>query len=145
MSRKTLRMVLAELKSIRTNDIFVADVVKCCVALIESDLNPGTLPPHQRHSDTSKAAAEEIAPKFGRTTKAVLIALSRYADGLTDEEGQSVMRMDGNSYRPCRVTLANNGLVKDTGERRMTAHRKKAAVWAVTASGADFLRQAGGR
>jgi hypothetical protein len=75
----------------------------------------------------------------------VLVALSRHADGLTDEEGQSVMRMDGNSYRPCRVTLANKGLVKDTGERRMTAHRKKAAVWAVTAAGTDFLREEGGR
>ncbi len=145
MSRKTLRMVLVELKSIRTTDIFVADAIKTCIALIESDLNPGNLPPHQRHSETSREAAAEIAPKFGRTTRAVLIALSRHADGLTDEEGQSVMRMDGNSYRPCRVTLANKGLVKDTGQRRMTAHRKKAAVWAVTPAGADFLREEGGR
>ena len=68
MSRKTLRMVLVELKSIRTTDIFVADAIKTCIALIESDLDPGRLPTHQRHSETSREAAAEIAPKFGRTT-----------------------------------------------------------------------------
>jgi len=145
MSRKTLRMVLAELKSIRTNDIFVADVVKCCVALIEADLNPGTLPPHQRHSDTSKAAAAGIADKVGKLERTVLLLLSRHSDGLSDQEACSLLNMDGNTYRPRRVTLANRGLVADTGQRRMTANQKKAAVWAVTASGADFLRQAGGR
>ena len=54
MSRKTLRMVLEELKSIRTTDIFVADAIKTCIALIESDLDPGRLPTHQRHSETTR-------------------------------------------------------------------------------------------
>ena len=145
MSRRTLRMVLVELKSIRTSDIFVADAIKTCVALIESDLNPGGLPPHQRHSDTSREAAAGIAEKIGKMERSVLLLLSRHADGLSDQEGCSLLSMDGNTYRPRRVTLANKGLVRDTGERRMTAHRKKAAVWAVTPAGADFLREEGGR
>ena len=120
-------------------------IFKTCIKLIESDLNPGALPPHQRHSETSQEAAAAIADRVGKLERSVLLLLSRHADGLSDQEGCSLLSMDGNTYRPRRVTLANKGLVRDTGERRMTAHRKKAAVWAVTPAGSDFLRQAGGR
>ena len=145
MSKKILRLVRDELQSIRTNDIFVADAIKTCIALCESGLVPGALPPHQHHSDTSREAAAAIAPKFGRMTNAVLTLIARYADGLTDEEGQSLMRLEGNSYRPCRVTLANKGYVIDTGVRRLTAHRKKAAVWAITSAGTEYLINNGGQ
>lgn len=143
MSRRTLRMVLVELRSISTDDIFVSDAIKTCIKLIESDL--GTSPPYQRHSETSQEAAVAIADRVGKLERSVLLLLSRHADGLSDQEGCSLLSMDGNTYRPRRVTLANKGLVRDTGERRMTAHRKKAAVWAITPVGSDFLRQAGGR
>lgn len=143
MSKKALRLVREELKTIRTNDIFVADVVKCCLAIIDATLTPGLLPPHQRGSDTSREAAAAIAPKFGRMTNAVLLLIARNQDGLTDEEGQSLMRMEGNSYRPCRVTLADKGFVADTGQRRLTTHRKKAVVWAITAAGTDYLIKQG--
>lgn len=144
MSKKILRRVRDELQSIRTNDIFVADAIKTCIALCESGLTPGLLPPHQHHSDTSREAAAAIAPKFGRMTSAVLTLIARHQDGLTDEEGQSLMRMEGNSYRPCRVTLADKGFVTDTGVRRLTAHRKKAAVWAITPAGTEYLINQGG-
>ena len=145
MSKKILRLVRDELQSIRTNDIFVADAIKTCLALCEIGLAPrGTLPPHQWHSDTSAAAAAAIAPKFGRMTRSVLTMIARYQDGLTDEEGQSLTRMEGNSYRPCRVTQADKGFVHDTGVRRLTAHRKKAAVWAITPAGTEYLINQGG-
>lgn len=139
MSRGTLRMVLNELRAIESSDIFVADAIKRCIKLIEEDLNPGV--PHQRHSETSRQAAAGIADKIGRLEQSVLLLLSRNADGLTDQEGCALLRMDGNTYRPRRVTLADKGLVYDTGGRRMTANRKKAAVWAVTPAGIEFLKK----
>jgi hypothetical protein len=50
-----------------------------------------------------------------------------------------MMSMEGNSYRPCRVSLANRGFVYDTGTRRLTSRRKKAAVWAITPAGTEYL------
>ena len=131
--------VLAELKSIHTQDIFVADTIKTCIALLEADMkrgrHTGNLPPHQWHSDTSRAAAEAIAPKFGTLTRDVLLQLSRFPEGLTDEEGQRASGMQGNSYRPCRVSLMDKGLVVDSGHRRKTNQRKDAVVWSVTPEG----------
>lgn len=139
MSKKLLRQVRDQLQLIRTNDLFVADAIQRCIRLCETGLQPGLLPPHQWRSDTSAEAAASIAPKFGRMTNAVLTLIARYQDGLTDEEGQSLMNMEGNSYRPCRVTLADKGLVTDTGVRRLTKSRKKAAVWSITPAGTEYL------
>ena len=139
MSKRTLGRVLAELKAIRAHDIFVADAIGECIALIEADLarrkGKGYLPPHQWHSDTSTAAAEAIAPQFGTMTRDVLLQLSRFPEGLTDEEGQQAAGMQGNSYRPCRVSLMDKGFVVDSGHRRKTAQRKDAVVWTVTPEG----------
>lgn len=141
MSKKVLRWVRDELVDIQTNDLFAAEAIKRCIALCDLGLMPGNLPPHQVHSDTSTAAAEAIAPKFGNMTRSVLQFLSRYPQGLIDEEAQRIMGMDGNSYRPCRVTLADKGLVKDTGMRRKTSHKRPAVVWAITDKGLMYLDQ----
>jgi hypothetical protein len=53
------------------------------------------------------------------------------------------MRLEGNSYRPCRVTLADKGYVQDTNVRRLTSHRKKAVVWGITQAGIDYLIEKG--
>lgn len=146
MSKRTMGRVLAELKSIRTGDIFVADSIKTCIDLLEADIGrrkgKGILPPHQWHSDTSTAAAEAIAPKFGTMTRTVLVELCKYPNGLTDEEAQNIMGMQGNSYRPCRVTLMDRGFVVDTGHRRKTRQRKDAVVWSVTPEGYLALGEA---
>jgi len=145
MSKRTMTRVLEELKTIRTHDMFVEDSIKTCIALIEADLGrhkgSGHLPPHQAHSDTSRAAAGAIAPKFGTMTRTVLARLSQYPSGLTDEEAQNILGMQGNSYRPCRVSLMDKGLVYDTGNRRKTNQRKDAVVWAVTDTGYSTLYQ----
>ncbi len=146
MSKRTMGRVLAELKSIRTGDIFVADSIKTCIELLEADISRrkgrGYLPPHQWHSDTSRAAAEAIAPKFGTMTRDVLLQLSRFPEGLTDEEGQQAAGMQGNSYRPCRVSLMDKGFVVDSGHRRKTHQRKDAVVWCVTPEGYLALEEA---
>ena len=76
-----------------------------------------------------------------RALDAVLARLSQYPSGLTDEEAQNILGMQGNSYRPCRVTLMDKGLVYDTGKRRKTNQRKDAVVWAVTTTGYSTLFQ----
>lgn len=139
MSKKTLSRVLAELKSIRCNDMWVQDSINVCIALIQADMKGGILPPHQSHSDTSTSAALSIAPKFGTMTRDVLVNFTKYPSGLTDEEAQNIMGMQGNSYRPCRVTLMNRGFVADSGDRRKTNQRKDAVVWSVTPDGYKSL------
>jgi hypothetical protein len=139
MSKKTMSRVLAELKSIRCNDMWVQDSINVCIALIQADMKGGVLPPHQSHSDTSTSAALSIAPKFGTMTRDVLVNLTKYPSGLTDEEAQNIMGMQGNSYRPCRVTLMDRGFVADTGDRRKTNQRKDAVVWSVTPDGYKSL------
>ena len=119
--------------------MWVQDSINICIALIESDMKGGVLPPHQSHSDTSTSAALSIAPKFGTMTRYVLVNLSKYPSGLTDEEAQNIMGMQGNSYRPCRVTLMDRGFVADTGDRRKTNQRKDAVVWSVTPDGYKSL------
>lgn len=144
MSKKTMSRVLAELKSIRSHDMWVQDSINTCIALIEFDMKRrvSILPPHQSHSDTSTSAALSIAPKFGTMTRDVLVNLTKYPNGLTDEEAQNIMGMQGNSYRPCRVTLMDRGFVADTGDRRKTNQRKDAVVWSVTPDGYKSLEQA---
>jgi len=142
MSKKTMSRVLAELKSIRSHDMWVQDSINICIALIEAEMKGkgGVLPPHQSHSDTSTSAALSIAPKFGTMTRDVLVNLTKYPSGLTDEEAQNIMGMQGNSYRPCRVTLMDRGFVADTGYRRKTNQRKDAVVWTVTLDGYKSLK-----
>lgn len=88
------------------------------------------LPPHQRHSDTSTEAAELIAPNFGTLMAELLeVFKNRPYSGLTDEEGQTLLKMEGNTYRPCRVTLMHRGWIEDSGQRRLTRSKRKAVVW----------------
>jgi len=143
MSKKILRKVRDELVDIDTTDIFAAEAIKRCISLCDMALAPGDLPPHQVHSHTSRAAAVAIAPKFGAMTRDVLMLLSRYENGLTDQEGQRILQMPGDSYRPCRVTLADTGLVTDTGNTRKTPRNRPAIVWAITERGVLFLQGEG--
>lgn len=87
-------------------------------------------PPAQRHSDTSRAAADAIAPKAG-TLRAVVLAFikSQGAFGATDEEISLALDMAGNTVRPRRRELQQAGLVVDSGRRRPTESRRLAVVW----------------
>jgi hypothetical protein len=77
-----------------------------------------TLPPHQRHSDTSTAAAEAIRPDAGRLRQFVFEAIwGRGELGATDEELQELLDMPANTQRPRRVELVDAGRVRDSGRR----------------------------
>lgn len=87
-------------------------------------------PPAQRHSDTSRAAAEDIKPKAETLRARVYWFIqSRGTVGATDDEVQRHLPMDPSTQRPRRVELVNAGLVVDSGRRRPTASGKQAAVW----------------
>ena len=86
--------------------------------------------PHQRHSDTSRAAAEAIEPKRGTKRRIVLDYIREMGDeGATDEEMQRRLFMSGNTQRPRRVELLDAGFIKDSGARRKTPSGELAVVW----------------
>lgn len=94
-------------------------------------MNPiADLPLFQRHSATSRAAAEFIAEDAPTLRKRVLqcIAFAGHF-GRTDEEIQEHLLMDGSTERPRRRELQIAGLVIDSGETRKTRSGRLATVW----------------
>ena len=83
-------------------------------------------PPYQRHSDTSKAAAERIEPKAG-SLRAKVLAYLRVEGPSTDKEIQAGLNMQGSTQRPRRIELVESGHVVDSGERR-----DRSTVWVAT-------------
>ncbi|NQV22852.1 MAG: hypothetical protein HQ518_00670 [Rhodopirellula sp.] len=62
---------------------------------------------------------------------------SRAADGATDSEIQETLNLPGNTERPRRRWLVENGFVCDSGEARPTPSGCKATVWVVTGKQLD--------
>ena len=92
--------------------------------------------PHQRQSETSAEAASKAQKGFGKNMVKVLRAIEATGSaGMTDDEGQTALGMEGNSYRPSRVTLEKRGLVTKTSITRLTKHRRRAAVYIATMLG----------
>ena len=88
---------------------------------------------YQRHSDTSKAAAQAI--EMSATTlrgKVYRYLVERSFRGATDEELQTGLAMNPNTQRPRRVELLERGLIYDSKLRRKTASKRKAVVWIAT-------------
>jgi hypothetical protein len=76
-------------------------------------------PAHQKHSPTSKAAAEAIKPKIG-PMHALILRLLRDGFGMTDEEMQWGLDMAANTQRPRRRELQNMKLIENSGTTRPT-------------------------
>lgn len=87
-------------------------------------------PPYQRHSDTSRAAAQAIKPCTGAMRQAVYDYLVQHGPS-TDEEMQEGIPMPPSTQRPRRCELVAQGLVEDSRERRKTRAGKKAVVWRI--------------
>lgn len=87
-------------------------------------------PPAQSHSETSKAAAVQIAPVAGRLRQRVYEwLLSRGEIGATDEEIQEALAMGGSTARPRRVELLEQHRIRDSGQKRPTRSGRAAVVW----------------
>jgi hypothetical protein len=95
-----------------------------CVAEAEPE------PPCQRHSVTSREAADAIKPDASELRRRVLAYLrGRGEDGATDEEMQTGIPMVPNTQRPRRVELVEMGSVVDSGRKRRTRSGRNAVVW----------------
>lgn len=87
-------------------------------------------PPAQRHSETSKAAAEAIKPRVEIYRERILAEIKRSgALGRTDGELQEQLAMNGSTQRPRRIELVDAGLVKDSGRTRKSASGRACVVW----------------
>lgn len=95
----------------------------------------GGLPPHQKHSDTSKEAALTLdeAKRNSDRGKIMRHYLVREGLGATDDEVQHVLNMhEGNTERPRRRELEQAGLIYKTKQRRLTCKGKPAFVYVAT-------------
>lgn len=94
-------------------------------------LRKGRIPPHQSHSETSRAAAKRILPKVGTLRRQVYDFIeSTGLIGATDEEIQVALHMNGNTARPRRRELQKSRLILGLG-RRQTLSGREAVVWMV--------------
>jgi hypothetical protein len=94
------------------------------VAEVEPD------PPCQRHSVTSREAAESIKPDASELRRRVLAYLrGRGEDGATDEEMQDALGMGGSTQRPRRRELELAETVRNSGRTRRTKSGRNAVVW----------------
>jgi len=90
--------------------------------------------PFVRGSQTSMDAAEQAKPNAAsqraRVLKLITESCWRTDDsGLTDQQIQDRLKMDGNTERPRRNELVERGLIKDSGRRRKTTKGCLAIVW----------------
>jgi hypothetical protein len=91
--------------------------------------------PAQRHSATSKAAADGIKLlAAGLRGKVLSFIDSRGEAGATDEEISVGTGINPSTARPRRVELATRGLIVKSGTRR-TASGRMADVWMVSTKG----------
>ena len=98
------------------------------------------LPLRAPHSgtDTSVEAAVLIQEHLGRLEAKVLAAIrGSGVAGLCDHEGAELTRLEQNTYRPRRRSLAMLGLVIDSGLRRNTPSGRKAVVWVASQEGSN--------
>ena len=88
------------------------------------------LPPHPRHRrtdpDTSKHAARSVSPRTEQLIEAIFAGGGRF----TDDELADALR---DHYKPtvvsARSRLAKRGVLKDSGQRRLSARGREQVVW----------------
>ncbi len=86
-------------------------------------------PPAQRHSPTSKAAAEQIKRAISPLHNRILAALK--LKPMTDEEMQDSLKMSANTQRPRRRELQIMGKIMDCGQTRLCRSGRSAVVWRI--------------
>lgn len=78
----------------------------------------------------SQNAAEKAKPTYTQACRKILRILNQAGDeGFTDEEGQDLLHMSGNSYRPARVALVKLGYAGKSGRTRKTRSGRNANIW----------------
>ena len=78
----------------------------------------------------SQNAAEKAKPSYTQACRRILRILNQADEkGFTDEEGQDLLHMSGNSYRPARVALVKLGYAGKSGKTRKTRSGRGANIW----------------
>ena len=85
--------------------------------------------PFQKHSATSRAAAESVVNADSLEGLVLAFIQERGDEGATDLEAQAALKLDGSTQRPRRRKLEQLGLVFDSGRTRATLSGRQAVVW----------------
>lgn len=81
-------------------------------------------------AETSREAAEAIAPDLGRYQRSALSFIRSAGDaGLTAEELAGAMGVDRTTAQPRTSELRLRHMITDSGQRRRNASGKRAIVW----------------
>lgn len=89
------------------------------------------LPLFQRHSPTSRAAAESLTPTtINACQRKVLDYLADHPEGATDEQMQIGIPMQPSTQRPRRIELVKLRMIEQAGEGK-TRSGRRAAKWRV--------------
>lgn len=79
---------------------------------------------------TSRSAAESILPRAGTIRSRVYSWFEGRKDfGATDDEAQEFLGIDGNTFRPTRKSLVDDGYIVDSGRTRKNANGHDCIVW----------------
>ena len=79
---------------------------------------------------TSVMAAEKALPRSGTKRRLVYDFIERCGmRGATDDEIQATLNIDGNTVRPTRGSLVEDGYIIDTGTTRKNKHGNECIVW----------------
>ena len=84
--------------------------------------------PYQKHSPTSRAAAESLDDVTGLRLKVLNYIRSR-PDGATDIEIQRTLNMAGDTQRPRRIELQAAKLIKPVGKRIPIGKKRESTIW----------------
>ena len=99
-------------------------------SLFDQSLYDG-LPPHERASDTSQAAAISMIPRIGTLRRRVYDAIAEVGEhGITDDALETRLGLRHQTVSARRRELVLLGLLRRVGERR-TSSGRLAAVWTI--------------
>jgi predicted HTH transcriptional regulator len=84
--------------------------------------------PGHRGQDTSKAAAQALAPRLNHLQEKALASIREYG-GLTREQVPEKTEIAAKSIEPRVSELRKKGLIVDSGKRRKNVSGKEAIVW----------------
>lgn len=82
-----------------------------------------------KHPDTSRKMRRKAAPRSGSLRAKVLRTICDAARGATDDELEVLLGLTHQSVSASRNTLARDGWITDSGERRNTRSGNRAIVW----------------
>ena len=85
---------------------------------------------------TSIEARAKIEPKIGSLRRKVYeLFINRGLTGLTDNEIEKYLHLDGNTVRPIRGSLVTDGFVIDSGTTRDNEKGNRCIVWRYAENG----------